>query len=130
MSSSRFIAGLIGPLMIAIAAAMLLNAGMFHAMVDQLAQNYAIIFLMGMLGLVGGLSILRFHNIWAADWRVLVTIFGWLAVIGGIGRMLLPDEAAAIGQSIIGDGGSIRYFAVLPLAIGAFLTFKGYQAEG
>jgi hypothetical protein len=130
MSSSRFIAGLIGPLMIAIAAAMLLNAGMFHAMVDQLAQNYAIIFLMGMLGLVGGLAILRFHNIWAADWRVLVTIFGWLAVIGGIGRMLLPDEAAAIGQSIIGDGGSIRYFAVLPLAIGAFLTFKGYQAEG
>jgi hypothetical protein len=130
MSSSRFIAGLIGPLMIAIAAAMLLNAGMFHAMVDQLAQNYAIIFLMGMLGLVGGLAILRFHNIWAADWRVLVTIFGWLAVIGGIGRMLLPDEAAAIGQSIIGDGGSIRYFSVLPLAIGAFLTFKGYQAEG
>lgn len=129
MSSSRFIAGLIGPLMIGIAAAMLLNASMFHAMVDQLAQNYAIVFLMGMLGLVGGLSILRFHNIWSADWRVIITVFGWLAVIGGIGRMLLPDAAATIAQSIIGDG-SVRYFAVLPLALGAFLTFKGYQSEG
>jgi hypothetical protein len=129
MSISRFIAGLIGPLMIAIAATMLLNVSMFHAMVDQMARNYAIVFLMGMLGLVGGLAILRFHNIWSADWRVIVTILGWLSVLGGIGRMLLADEAATIAQSIIGHG-SIRYFAVLPLALGAFLTFKGYQAEG
>jgi len=101
MSSSKLIAGLIGPLILAIGAALLLNSGMFTAMVSQLAQNYGVVFLAGVMGLVGGLAILRFHNIWSADWRVLITIFGWLSVIGGLGRMLMPNEAATIAQSIV-----------------------------
>lgn len=129
MSSSKLIAGLIGPLLAAIGAAMLLNSGMFSGMADQLAQNYAVVFLAGVIGLVGGLAIVRFHNIWVADWRVLITIFGWLTAIGGLGRMLIPNQAAAIAQSIV-NVAWLPYGAVVPLAIGAFLTWKGYQGEG
>ncbi len=128
MSSSKFIAGLIGPLLLAIGAAMLLNSGMFTDMVSQLAQNFGVVFLAGVMGLVGGLAILRFDNIWSRDWRVLITIFGWLSVLGGIARMLIPNEAATIAQSIV-NVTWLPYFAVLPLALGAFLTFKGYQRE-
>ena len=129
MSSSKFIAGLIGPLLLAIGATMLLNSGMFTDMVSQLAQNYGVVFLAGVMGLVGGLAILRFHNNWVADWRVLITIFGWLSVLGGIARMLIPNEAATIAQSIV-NVTWLPYFAVLPLALGAFPTFMGYQREG
>jgi hypothetical protein len=128
MSSSRYIAGLIGPLLLAISAAMLLNGRMFTGMVEQLAQNYAVVFLAGMIALVAGLAVVRAHNVWSGDWRVLVTIFGWLSVIGGLGRMLVPDQAAAIAQTVV-NAQSISYFSVMPLALGAFLTFKGYQAE-
>ena len=129
MSSSKFIAGLIGPLLLAIGATMLLNSGMFTDMVSQLAQNYGVVFLAGVMGLVGGLAILRFHNNWVADWRVLITIFGWLSVLGGIARMLIPNEAATIAQSIV-NVAWLPYFAVIPSVLGAFLTFKGYQREG
>jgi uncharacterized membrane protein HdeD (DUF308 family) len=128
MSNSRFIAGLIGPLLMAVAASMLLNSNMFPAMVEQLAQNYAIVFVTGMISLVAGLAVVRVHNVWEADWRVIVTIFGWLAVIGGVARMILPDQAAAMAQGFARSG-LIPFCAVLPLALGAFLTFKGYQTE-
>jgi len=128
MSSSKFIAGLIGPLFLAIGAAMLFNSGMFTGMVSQLAQNYGIVFLAGVIGLLGGLAILRFHNIWSADWRVIITIFAWLSVIGGAARMVIPNEAAAIAQSIV-NVAWLPYFAALPLALGAFLTFKGYASK-
>jgi hypothetical protein len=128
MSSSKLIAGLVGPLLLAIGAVLLLNSGMFSAMVSQLTQNYGVVFLAGVMGLIGGLAILRFHNIWSADWRVLITIFGWLSVIGGLGRMLVPNEAATIAQSII-NVAWLPYFAVLPLALGAFLTLKGYESK-
>ena len=37
-----------------------------------------------------GLAIVLTHNIWAADWRVLITLFGWLNVIGGALRLFAP----------------------------------------
>jgi hypothetical protein len=37
----------------------------------------------------------RVHNHWAADWAVLVTIFGWLLLIGGLVRMLFPGAAGS-----------------------------------
>ena len=55
-----------------------------------------LIFVSGILLLVAGLAIVRVHNVWSGGWRVVVTVLGWLAVISGILRMLLPFWAASI----------------------------------
>ena len=128
MSNSKYIAGFMGPLLAVIGLSMLLNPSLFPAMVSQLASNYGLVFVTGILALVAGLAIVRAHNIWEASWRVVVTIFGWLAIIGGVARMILPDRAAAIAGTFV-DTGLLTVAAIVLLALGAFLTFKGYATE-
>ena len=64
MTTSKNIAALIGPTLIAIALAMLFNLGSFPAMIDQVSRDPALIFLSGVLLFVAGLAILRAHNVW------------------------------------------------------------------
>ena len=68
MAPTRLIAGLTGPLMVAMGIAMLLNRQMFPEMITQVAQNYAIIFLSGALSLLAGVAIVRVHNVWTGGW--------------------------------------------------------------
>lgn len=62
----------------------------------------ALIGLSGLLSLLAGLAIVNLHNTWCADWRVIVTILGWLMTIGGIIRIVVPQVAIAIGSTIYG----------------------------
>src|SRR6266403_3848350 len=100
MTTSKTIAGLIGPTLVAIAAGMLLNIGSL----EQVSRDPALIFVSGILLFVAGLAIVRVHNRWTNGWPVLVTVLGWLAVFGGLVRMLFPTGLAAIaggfGQNI------------------------------
>jgi hypothetical protein len=127
MTSSKTIAGLTGPTLIAIAIAMLLNLGSFPAMAEQIARDPALIFLSGILLFVAGLAILRVHNIWSGGWPVLVTLLGWLALLGGLARMFLPMRLASVAAQIGQSGGLISAGAVVLLLVGGFLSFKAYS---
>src|SRR6202011_5148637 len=103
MTTSKNIAALIGPTLIAIALAMLFNLGSFPAMIDQVSRDPALIFVSGVLLFVAGLAILRAHNVWTGGRPLLVTLLGAFAVLSGLGRMFFPIRLAAIagemGQS-------------------------------
>ena len=90
MVTSKAIAGLIGPTLVAIAAALLLNLGSISAILEPLSRDPALVLIYGMLLFVAGLAIVRVHNRWAAEWSILVTILGWLLIVGGLVRMLFP----------------------------------------
>ena len=64
VANSKLIAGFMGPLLVAMGVAMLLNRDLFPAMIGQIAQSYALIFLSGILSLLAGIAIVRVHNVW------------------------------------------------------------------
>jgi hypothetical protein len=129
MTPSKMIAGLIGPTLIAIALALFLNLGSFPAMVEQVSRDPALIFLSGVLLFVAGLAIVRAHNTWSGGWPVLVTVLGWLAVLGGLGRMFFPMRLAALAAHIGQSRGLIAGSAVVLLLLGGFLSFKAYSRD-
>src|SRR5262245_37095627 len=129
MTTSKMIAGLIGATLIAIAAGMLLNLGSFPALAEQISRDPGLIFLSGILLFVAGLAILRAHSIWAGGWPVLVTVLGWLAILGGLLRMLFPTRLAAIAAAVGGSTGGIIAGAVVLLVLGGFLSVKGYSRD-
>jgi hypothetical protein len=117
MTNSRHIAGLIGPTIMALATSEALN---FHIWADKIAP---ITYLNGALLFVAGLSIVRAHNRWTVGWPVMVTLVGWVAILGGLFRMFAP-EAKQASQN------SFTYAALVALfALGTFLTFKAYRRE-
>src|ERR1700730_15544457 len=123
MTTSKMIAGLMGPTLVAIAAAVLVTLGSFRELVEQISPDPGVIFLSGILSFVAGLVIVRAHNIWAGGWPMLVTVLGWLAILSGLVRMLFPIRLAAIAVAVAQRPGEIIAGALVLLVVGAFLPF-------
>ena len=125
---SKLIAGFMGPVLAAMGVALLINRGLFPAMIGQIADSYALIFLSGILSLLAGIAIVRVHNVWSG-WPVIVTIFGWLAIAGGLGRMWIPQQAAPIALSFGNNPAALLAAGAVLLALGAFLSYKAYGSD-
>jgi hypothetical protein len=63
---------------------------------------------------------------WCADWRVIITVLGWLTTIGGIIRIVVPRIAVAVGTDIDGGRANTIVATLIIGTLGAFLSFKGY----
>jgi hypothetical protein len=126
MQASVYIARLIGPLFLAIGVGMLANGTVYRAMAEEFLHSYALIYLSGLLALVVGLAIVNAHNVWAREWRVLITLLGWLALIGGVFRTVAPQLVSAIGLALFSGTAALLIGAIVVLALGAYLSFKGY----
>ena len=126
MQRSRYLAKLIGPVMITIGLSVLLNGGAFRTLAEQFLHSYALIFLAGVLTLVAGLALVLAHNVWVSDWRVIITILGWLAVIGGVIRVVLPQQVEAIGVRMFDYPATPMAAGTFMLLTGAVLSYFGY----
>lgn len=126
MDRSRFIAGLVGPTLAVVAAAILINRGLVADLASQLGDDYALIFISGVITLPVGLAIVTTHNVWKG-WPVIITLFGWLAVIGGVARIVLSRQLAEIAPNIAA-GGAPDFVAGLFLILGLFLSWKAFRA--
>lgn len=127
MQRSMYLAKLIGPVFAAIGIGMLLNSAVFRILAEQFLSSYALIFLAGLLTLTAGIALVLAHNVWTPDWRVIITIIGWLSVIGGALRIIAPNLVVRIGGTIIGHAGELFIVAGLAvLALGCVLSYFGF----
>jgi hypothetical protein len=129
MGSSRTIAALLGPTLIASAASIFLNLNAWPAMVEQAFRNPALIFLSGYPLFVAGLAIVYFHNRWTDGWPVVVTVLGWLTVVSGLSRILFPTRLVEIAIRAVQAANVMPIAALIILVIGAFLSFKAYSSK-
>jgi hypothetical protein len=129
MTTSKMIAGLMGPTMVAMAGAILLNLGSLGPLTQELSREPMLILVSGVLLFVAGLAIVRAHNHWAADWPTVVTVLGWLAIAGGLVRMLFPIQLATIVPGVGERADIIGPALVVFLLLGLFLSYKAYGAE-
>jgi hypothetical protein len=128
-NTSRYLAKLIGPVLLAIGAGMVLNGSIYHAMGDQFLSSYAFIYLSGLLALPLGIAIVLAHNVWVANWRVLITLFGWVAMIGGIFRIVYPQLVQRIGGAIFHLATVPAVGGTLMLVLGGVLGYFGYRGK-
>ncbi len=122
-AESKRIAGLVGPSLIAV----ILSENPFvnpHLYDEQIPP---VVYLSGVLLLVGGLSIVRIHNRWTRGWPILVTLTGWLAIALGLLRMFAPISYSQ-GAQVAGNALLAAEAAIL--AVGITLTFKAYSGVG
>ena len=81
MQTSIFLARLIGPVMTVVGLAVLLNRRGFRELAQEFVESRALIFLSGLVILPAGVAIILVHNVWAADGRLMITLFGWVVAI-------------------------------------------------
>lgn len=55
-------------------------------------ENFYIIYLTGAINLFVGLILVLLHSVWSWDWRLIVTLFGWLVLFKGLIRLFSGER--------------------------------------
>ena len=116
MADSKYIAGLIGPSLVAITISETIKV---HIWANNTAAG---VYLSGALLFVAGLSIVRAHNLWVRSWPVMVTVVGWFAMFLGLFRMFAPE----LQLKGVENTSLVIAETMMALAVGVFLAFKAY----
>jgi hypothetical protein len=126
VTTSIFLAKLIGPFALVVGLGILINRTTMRAVADEFIRNRALIFLAGLITMPAGLAIVLTHNVWVADWPVLITVLGWLATITGAFRLIAPQDAIRFGRRVYDQPNGPLVGAAIWAGIGAILCFFGY----
>ena len=77
-----------------------------------------------------GLIVILGHNLWVADWRILITLVGWLVTLKCVLNLLVPRWSGFVKKW--SESFLRRYITVGGLvvaAVGVILTFMSFSIE-
>lgn len=127
MDTSLFLARLLGPMLLVIGLSVLINRENFRAMAKEMVASREQMFIVGLLTLLGGLAIVNTHNVWNG-WPTIITVFGWIFVIGGATRLLFPDAVRSIQGAAIEKPLMPTIGGTVQAVLGAWLCYVGFLA--
>ncbi len=64
----------------------------FLGRVIQYTEDKTITVSTGYITFLLGLATVVAHNLWTADWRIAVTILGWITLLKGMEKIAFPDR--------------------------------------
>lgn len=125
MELSRLIAQILAVIYLSAAIGGLLNRDFYRSIAEDIYKNRLVTFLMGFLGIIFGMLLIHFHNIWVRDWPVLITIVGWIALLKGINLIAFPQLFRKIAAPFLSETG-IRIYPYATLLIGLLFAWLGF----
>ena len=130
---SKLIARLMGPVLLVMGLGMALGLWLspdtLTGVMKDFMGNLAIIWLVGILALVAGLAIVNAHNLWIGDWRVLITILGWLLVVRGVSNLMFPGKIQELGNRMMESHAGPILGTIALVVLGGILSAMGYEDE-
>src|SRR5262249_18009083 len=117
---------LIGPILLISGIAMLINRKSFDALANEILRSDLLIFVFGAIDLGLGLALVLTHNLWVGDWRIIITLLGWLMIVRGAARMLIPEQVKEFGKKLVKNQNAMTGSFAVVLVLGLVLSFFGY----
>jgi hypothetical protein len=126
MELSIFLAKVIGLYSVIIAVGLLVRPKQVDEFMVFLKHSPAM-YLSGFLALIIGVLLVVSHNVWPNDWRVIITIFGWLSLIKGIVLLFFPTTSIRTVDTLV-RGKILTSFIIAYLILGLYLSYVGFMA--
>lgn len=128
MEISVFIARIFGLCYLVLGTGLLANRKAFHRIMEDFSKNAALVFFSGLFALIVGVVIVLTHNIWVANWTVLVTIIGWGGLIKGVWMLVFPDSVSGFMKAYLENENLVVVHSIAALIFGIVLSFFGFSA--
>lgn len=127
MDVSKFLGKVVGIYLIIVSLAMLVNMDQFAHFVDQLITDAPLMFVTGFFTLIIGVLMVVAHNIWRWDWRVIITIIGWLTLLKALSLIFYPQFIDAVSVSFVKNLPAAYITAVVDLVLGLIIVYFGFR---
>jgi uncharacterized membrane protein HdeD (DUF308 family) len=124
-----FLGRLLGLYLIAIAVAMLASRRRALATLDEMARSGPWMLFSGMVAMAAGLAIVLGHNVWTGGaLAVVVTLFGWAALLKGVSLLLVPPERMAAAYKGLGFERFFHAWMGAVLVLGLLITLDAFAS--
>ena len=90
----------------------------------EMTDDKAFVISTGYITLLMGLVTIILHNLWVADWRVVITILGWSTMIKGITKIGFPEQIHKQAQRFKKKQ---MFSAIFVIFLGAWLLWKSFS---
>ncbi|MFV8226470.1 hypothetical protein [Christiangramia aquimixticola] len=125
METSILVAKILSALYLSFFLGLLFSGDHYKKELPKLVVNSAYLILAGFMAVVFGVLILEFHNNWNMNWTVVITIFGWLALIKGVLLIAIPKAFSNFNSNILRKENHILLLIIL-LSMGLFFGYFGF----
>lgn len=126
MELSLFLAQLFGLTLVIFAGLAFWRPELVTAAVRDMKPFSFPMLLAGFIGVFGGLAIILAHNIWEFNWRVVITLLGWVALIKGVFYVAFPETIMLTGVRAL-EGKRQRVVLFLAFLFGCYLVYCGFS---
>ena len=128
MQTSIFIAQLLGPAYMVVGLALLSRPQAFRVILQEFIGSHVLVYLAGFIGLLTGLALVLVHNVWALDWRLIITLLAWVVLIRALVTIFWPEQIVSLGSKILENKRVFAVAGTANLIIGLVLCYFGYVA--
>lgn len=88
-------------------------------------RNAGLTYMMGLLGVIVGFLIVHYHNLWAKDGTVLITIIGWLALTKGVLIIVFSKFVHRLSKPFLTDR-ALQIYPYVTLLVGLLFGYFGF----
>lgn len=128
MDRSNHLAKLFGPTLLVLGLGLLVRSDELLSIFQDVLSSPTLIFVLCVLGLLGGIALILAHNVWAMDWRVIITLLGWLSAIESAVWLIIPHATLQGIVLPLLTPALVLTYGVFVLLIGGILIYFGYLA--
>ena len=125
MELSLFLAKLFGIYLLIVALLWALRGDVISKVIEDFFASPAMMFMSGLMALAVGIAMAIGHSVWEWNWRVIITLFGYLFIAKGIVRISFPDVAKNASGALLKTN-RVWILISLMFALGGFLTWVGF----
>ncbi len=121
-----FFAKLAAVLYLCVGFGALFNKKHLHKVIENFQKNEGLDYLGAIFALILGFLVVATYNVWVWNSTVLVTIFGWGAVLKGAVHLLFPDFSRKMMERLLKS----KYFGFIGLdavIIGFIFALVGFK---
>ena len=126
MEISIFLAKIFGLYMIIIGLAFILKHRIFVRMISDAIKNLHAVYFLIIGELLLGLLLVLHHNIWEADWRIIITIISWITLIEAFFYLILPHSVLMRVMHSLNTNAMYVFGGVLSIILGLYLAYIGF----
>ncbi|WP_245908996.1 hypothetical protein [Mycobacterium neglectum] len=127
---TRMFARVLGPFFTIVAIVVALRAPDMRRLLSEFTASDLWPWVTGAFILMGGISIVAFHQLWRDPAAIIVSALGWLLIARGVFLLAFPDTFASVANRVIGAVGVWQAVYVVFAAIGLYLTYVGWKPVG
>ena len=126
---TRFLSRLFGLYCLVMGIAMALHRDTFLGTIESLVHDRPLVFIVGVVSVFAGLSLVLAHNIWRGGvLALLVTLLGWITLAKGLLFLLLaPNAALDFHLGTLENAGRYYGYAALTFVLGLYLVVSGFR---